>query len=237
MLTPEDFRRRVIRRFHRLGRLDNYDDLQVLELLLLFALPPESAQAAATELLEYYGSVASILEAPTVELQTFPHMTIEAMALIHLVPELGRYHMVQRACLARPLNTTTDCGNYLLPHFHGEQDEVVYLLCLDANYQPRDCRMLFRGSVNTAGVSVRSIVRVALACNATWVVLAHNHTSDVPMPSVEDERTTQRIGKALDAVGIGLADHIIVAGGSFVSMMDLGLLRDHGAGAYEPSAT
>ena len=30
MLTPEDFRRRVIRRFHRLGRLDNYDDLQVL---------------------------------------------------------------------------------------------------------------------------------------------------------------------------------------------------------------
>ena len=57
------------------------------------------------------------------------------------------------------------------------------------------------------------------------------------MPSVEDERTTQRIGKALDAVGIGLADHIIVAGGSFVSMMDLGLLRDHGAGAYEPSAT
>ena len=111
MLTPEDFRRRVIRRFHRLGRLDNYDDLQVLELLLLFALPPESAQAAATELLEYYGSVASILEAPTVELQTFPHMTVEAMALIHLVPELGRYHMVQRACLARPLEYNTRLGH------------------------------------------------------------------------------------------------------------------------------
>ena len=47
MLTPEDFRRRVIRRFHRLGRLDNYDDLQVLELLLLFALPPHSVLSPA----------------------------------------------------------------------------------------------------------------------------------------------------------------------------------------------
>lgn len=224
MLTPEEFRRRTIQRFHRLGQLDNYDDLQVLELLLLFALPPEAARETAQELLDHYGNVASVLEAPTVELQNFSHMTTESMALIHLVPELGRYHMVQRACLGMPLRTTTDCGNYLLPHFHGEQDEVVWLLCLDANYQPRDCRLLFRGSVNAAGVSVRTIVRVALACNATWVVLAHNHTSDVPMPSVEDERTTSRIWHALNAVGIGLTDHIIVAGGSFVSMTDLGLL-------------
>lgn len=224
MLTPEEFRRRTIQRFHRLGQLDNYDDAQVLELLLLYALPPKAARETAAELLDYYGNVASVLEAPTVELQNFSHMTTEAMALIHLVPELGRYHMVQRACFSRPLKTTTDCGNYLLPHFHGEQDEVVYLLCLDANYQPRDCRLLFRGSVNTAEISVRDIVRVALACNATWVVLAHNHTCNVPMPSVEDERTTHRVWRALDAVGIGLTDHIIVAGGSFVSMMDLGLL-------------
>ena len=114
---------------------------------------------------------------------------------------------------------------------------MVWLLSLDTKMAPADCRLLFRGNVNTAGVSVRKVLEVALACSATAVVLAHNHTSDVPMPSVEDERTTQRIGRALDAVGIGLADHIIVAGGSFVSMMDLGLLRDHGAGACEPSAT
>ena len=112
-----------------------------------------------------------------------------------------------------------------MPYFFGERDEVVYLLCLDAKCKVLDCRMLFRGGVNSAGVSVRKIVETALACNATSVVLAHNHTSGIALPSKEDEATTRQIRTALDAVGILLADHIIVADDDFVSMADSGFFR------------
>ena len=97
---------------------------------------------------------------------------------------------------------------------------MVWLLCLDAKMVPIDCRLLFRGSVNAANISIRKVVEVALACNATFVVLAHNHTSGLALPSREDVRTTQRLRVALDAVGILLCDHIIVAGDDFVSMSD-----------------
>ena len=64
-----------------------------------------------------------------------------------------------------------------------------------------------------------------MACNATSVVLAHNHTSGIALPSREDERTTEKLKTALDAMGIRLADHIIVAGDDFVSMADNGFFR------------
>jgi DNA repair protein RadC len=54
------------------------------------------------------------------------------------------------------------------------------------------------------------------------VVLAHNHPSGVALPSKEDEATTRSIQRALDAVDILLADHIVVADGDFVSMADNG---------------
>ena len=81
------------------------------------------------------------------------------------------------------------------------------------------------GDVNSAGISVRKVVRAALDTNATSVVLAHNHPSGVALPSEEDKRVTQVIRDALDAVDVLLADHIIVADGDFVSLADDGILR------------
>ncbi len=71
---------------------------------------------------------------------------------------------------------------------------------------------------------IRKIVELALASNATSVVLAHNHPSGIAIPSAEDITTTKRLATALDAVGIILADHIVVADEDFVSMADTGLI-------------
>ena len=85
-----------------------------------------------------------------------------------------------------------------------------------------DCRRLFTGSVNTVGVSVRRIVEEALRRNATSVILAHNHTSGIALPSREDEETTNMVQAALEAVGIRLADHMVMVEDDFVSMADSG---------------
>ena len=82
------------------------------------------------------------------------------------------------------------------------------------------------GSVNSASISVRSIVEVALNTRATTVVLAHNHPSGVAVPSVEDVQTTRRIAAALQAVEVHLADHIVVSEGDYVSMVQSGYRFD-----------
>ena len=69
-------------------------------------------------------------------------------------------------------------------------------------------------------------VETALAANATTVVLAHNHPSGVAVPSREDIETTRRIYAALDAVDVHLADHVVVAEGDYVSMVQSGYRFD-----------
>ena len=123
------------------------------------------------------------------------------------------------------LTDSKKAGAFIVPYFYGEQEETVYMVCLDAKCKVINCRMMFRGEVNSAIISIRKIVENALAYKAVSVILAHNHPSGIAIPSREDERTTERIIEALRAVDIILADHIVVADEDFVSMADNGFFR------------
>jgi len=224
MSIHDGHRERMKQRFLRTG-LESFDDLTALELTLFFAIPRQDTNPIAHRLIDKFGTLAGVLEAPAEELRKVEGVGESTVILLTLLPQITRRHLTERNSRGTILNTTEKCGEYLAPRFFGERDEIVYLLCLDAKCKVLDCRMLFRGGVNTAGVSVRKIVEAAIACNATSVVLAHNHTSGIALPSYEDEQTTRQLKKALDAVEIQLADHIIVAGDDFVSMADSGFFR------------
>lgn len=205
--------------------LDALTDIQVLELLLFYANPRRDTNPIAHRLLNQFGSLSAVLDAPPELLGKVNGVGENAALLLHLVPCVCRRYLIDRASYEQVLDSTEKAGAFLVPYFFGARDEMVYLLCLDAKCKVLDCRMLSVGGVNTASVSVRKIVEAALACNATSVVLAHNHTSGIALPSREDEATTRQIRTALDAVGILLADHIIVADDDFVSMADSGFFR------------
>ena len=205
--------------------LDALTDIQVLELLLFYANPRRDTNPIAHRLLNQFGSLSAVLDAPPELLGKVSGVGENAALLLHLVPCVCRRYLIDRASYEQILDSTEKAGAFLVPYFFGARDEMVYLLCLDAKCKVLDCRMLSVGGVNTASVSVRKIVEAALACNATSVVLAHNHTSGIALPSKEDEATTRQIRTALDAVGILLADHIIVADDDFVSMADSGFFR------------
>ena len=110
----------------------------------------------------------------------------------------------------------------MLPFFFGRKVETVFLLCLDAKCKVLCCKEIGEGSVNAAGISVRRVVETALNAGASTVVLAHNHPSGLALPSAEDIQTTRRMAMALSAVEIHLADHIVVADGDYVSMVQSG---------------
>ena len=84
--------------------------------------------------------------------------------------------------------------------------------------------MLHRGSVNASEVNLRKIIAAALNYDAAGVILAHNHPGGVALPSPEDLDTTRRVRSVLEAMGVQLMDHIIVADGDYVSLADSGQL-------------
>lgn len=204
--------------------LDVLQDVNVLELLLFYAIPRQDTNLIAHRLLQEFGSLPGVLDASVEDLMQRGRLTENAAALLKLVTATARRDQICRAKEERILRTTQQCGEYLVPYFYGAQEEMVYVLALDAKCKVLGCAKLSDGEVNSALISARRVVEYAIQVKATSIVLAHNHPSSIAVPSGEDIRVTRELQKALDMVDVILADHIVVAGDDYVSMMESGLL-------------
>ena len=212
-------RQRVRDRFLSDG-LDSFNEYQVLEMLLFYCCPRKDTNELAHRLISEFGSLVRVLETPVKELEKVPEIGHNASTFISFAAAFSRYYMVSRAKEQGDiLHSVDDCGRYLQPHFLGRTNEVVYILCLDAKCKVLSCKMVGEGSVNSAGVPIRKLVEIALASNATSVILAHNHPSGLAIPSGEDVVTTERVAAALRAVDIILSDHMVFSDNDCVSMV------------------
>jgi len=224
MSVHDGHRKRVKERFRQEG-LDSFDELHVLELLLFYCIPQKDTNLLAHALLDRFGSLPQVLEAPAEELEKVSGVGEHISTFLNLTTAVARYYMVSLNKNQVILTDTDKCGEYLKHFFLGRRDEFIYLLCLDAKCKVLCCKEVGRGSVNSASLSVRRIVETALGVNATSVVLAHNHPSGIALPSSEDIATTRKVAMALDAVDIILSDHVIVAEDDFVSLAQSGYYR------------
>ena len=212
-------RQRLINRFLE-EDLDHFNSHQVLELMLFYCIPRQDTNPIAHALLDRFGSLAQVMQAPIDELQQVNGIGEKAATFLTVLNSFCRYYDTHRSDPGTILDTSTACANTLIPYFNGVRNETVYLLCLDAKCMMLCCRKVGEGSVNSAAVPIRRIVEVALGANATTVVLAHNHPSGIAVPSPEDVLTTKKLAAALAAVDITLTDHIVVADGEGVSLRD-----------------
>ena len=225
MSIHEGHRQRMKDRFFY-EKMDHFSDHEVLELLLYYAIPRKDTNPIAHALISHFGSLPQVLDASVEELEQVDGISRNAAVLLKLVTEMGRYYEVGRKRQTRILKSVEECGNYLLPRFFGRVNETVFLLCLDARCKVLSCREVGEGSINSANVSIRRIVEMALASKASSVVLAHNHPSGIALPSAEDRATTRRVAAALSLVDVVLVDHIIVAENDFVSLAESGFRFD-----------
>ena len=216
-------RQRLKDRFLTHG-MDPIHDVNVLELILFYAIPRQDTNPIAHRLLSAFGSLAAVFDATPEELMERGGLSKNAATLIKLIPAAARRQQLSRSSCHQLLDSTQKCGDYLVPFFFGATQEEVYLLGLDAKCKVLGCVKLSTGSVNSAGLSIRKVVECALNMKASSVVLAHNHTSGIAVPSQEDIRTTKSISHALDLVGVYLADHVVVADEDYVSMAESGLI-------------
>ena len=219
--THGGHRARLKQRFLEHG-LDNFNDLNVLELLLFYAIPRQDTNEIAHRLLDRFGSFAAVMEATMEELQEIPGVGENAATLLKLIPQIDRRYLMSKTEERPLIRSSAQAGKILIPRYRFAREEIVYLLCLDSRNLLISCEELGRG---TPGEAVRAVVERALKRNAAAVILAHNHVDGFAIPSRADQYATRQIYDALKLVGIMLADHIVVAGDDFVSFADSGLLE------------
>jgi len=121
-----------------------------------------------------------------------------------------------------PFTKLKQVEDYLAVQMKAYQREVFSVLLLDTRHQLLGYHELFHGTIDTASVHPREVVRLALQKNAAAIIVAHNHPSGCADPSQSDIAITQRLKAALELVDIRLLDHFIIGQGEITSLADQG---------------
>jgi DNA repair protein RadC len=220
----EGHRQRLRDRFNGSG-LGAFEDHEVLELLLMYAVPRKDVKPIARALLDRFGSLSNVLDAPTAELTKVDGVGDTGATLLHLMPGLTRRYLRDRWGRKPQLNTREDLARFAVDELATANNEVFLLVLLTHENHVLRALPLHEGSIASAPVYPRLVVEAALRHHAAKVVFAHNHPGGVAEPSPDDVAITQTLVAVFDALAIPVVDHLVVAGPRTFSMAEAGLLR------------
>lgn len=195
---------------------------EILEMLLFYAIPRRNTSEIAHRLMNHFGSLSAVLDAPMQELVRIEGISRNAATLITMIAPLFREYTNDKFPKKPQLLTTTErLKNVILPLLDNLPNEAVALVCMDGKFKHLDSSIIAHGSVSAVDINTRLILQRALLFNASVVVLAHNHPSGLPNPSHADVAATLKINHALSMAEIRIWDHIIVGENKVVSMRSL----------------
>ena len=105
--------------------------------------------------------------------------------------------------------------------------EIMTALLLDAKNKLMHVETLGVGTVDATAVYPRELLRAMLFCQASSVILVHNHPSGDPEPSLADKELTRDVVFAAKLMQMKLLDHVILGDGNYYSMGDQGLIEEY----------
>lgn len=197
-------------------------DAELLAVFLRTGVAGMSAVDLARHLLKQFGGLRHLLEADQATFQREVGLGPAKYTQLQAVMEIGRRHLEQAIVRDSVLQSPSAVRRYLKATLRHEQSEVFGCLFLDTKHRPLGFEVLFRGSIDSASVYPREVIKRALANNAAALILCHNHPSGVSEPSHADLVLTRRLKTALELVDVRVLDHLIVGDGEPLSMVEHG---------------
>jgi DNA repair protein RadC len=155
--------------------------------------------------------------------ELFSELTPERKAIAEAAVELYKRVQIKQAERRQVVSSETAC-DILRPLIGDIEKEEFWAVYLNQSNMVIRKERLSSGGLTGTLVDVRLIMKGALLCNATGIIIAHNHPSGNEKPSGEDNRITEQVKKAADTLNIRLLDHVIVTSNTYYSYMDNGML-------------
>ena len=212
----EGHRERMRNKYVNKG-IEVFEQHEILEMLLFYAIPRKNTNDIAHRLLEACGSLSAVFDAP-IDILMQQGLSYNAAVLLHMIPDLSRAYQSDKFDNEEKIIIDENIGKKMVHLFAGKNEECVYAFFLDAKGKEKYSGIISKGDASSAPLFSKDIVSIAARCKAVTVIIAHNHPSGVAFPSRADLEATADIADALDTIGIHLADHIIVADRDYISL-------------------
>lgn len=199
-------------------------DHEVIEYLLMTAIPRKDVKPLAKSLLKRFGSLAGVFNADPGALSRHPGMGETSAAALKIVA-LAAGRMARQEVREKPvLSSWQALIDYLTIDMAHLTHERVRVLYLDTKNRLVLDDLVTDGSLDEAAIHPREIVKKALDVGAAALILVHNHPSGSPEPSRADVQITNRIAEAGRLLGIVVHDHVIIGKEGHVSLKAKGLV-------------
>jgi len=198
-------------------------DHELIEYLLMLAIPRVDTKPLAKKLLHEFGGIGGLLTADAGALAR-AGLTQGAAGAIKIA-QAAALRLLKAGMTNRPVLGSWQA---LLDYLHADMAnlavERVRILHLNSkNLLIADERMS-EGSVDEAAVYVREVIKRALELGATAIIIVHNHPSGDPAPSRQDIQLTREIVEAGRPLKIAVHDHVIIGASGHVSLRAQGLI-------------
>lgn len=214
-------RQRLKNRWQKVG-LQGFEDHEILELLLSYALPRVDTKPLAKTMIQASGSLDGVWRQNIERLMGFEGMGQHSAILLHLVGQL--MSKPRQKLKGVRLTSPSDVGDYFLRILGSAPEEHMYLVLVDQKNSVIEVVECEHGIENRAQIYTKRILRTCLDHFATGVILIHNHPAGQPEFSQQDIKFTKHVQQALLAVEIRLLDHLLITPEVTVSMKEEGLL-------------
>lgn len=199
-------------------------DAELLAILINHGGKGESAVDIARKLLNQFNGLRGIFSANAATFCATPHLGVAKYCQLQAAAELGRRYLRETMNHRQMITHSKDAEEFIIASLRDYQQEVFSALFLDNKHRVIQFEPLFYGTINTASVYPREVVKRALYHNAAAMIVAHNHPSGIADPSQDDQELTRWLKKALALVEVTLLDHLIVGDNCAISLSERGLL-------------
>ena len=196
------------------GGISALAEYEIVEMLLMFAIPRKDVKPIAKKLIQKYGGVKQILNAEQGELMQVDGLGRHSVCLIRLMRELiPLYHLQTLEASPIELDSVDKLMEFFRARIEGLKNEVLEMACFDSELRliENGAIRLFEGSSNTAKADIRRIIELAIKFGASSIVVAHNHPGGDARPSFEDIAFTRKLSLACRPIGLNFIEHLIVA--------------------------
>lgn len=223
--NPHNGHRDRLRKKFLDNSFDGLETHEILELVLYYAIPRKDTNPIAHRLIDNFGSISAVFDAPIDKLKE-QGISENCAIYLKLIPQICRMYMDDKHNNKDKIIDINNAGEKLKHKFVGRDYEAVVLLLLDSKFKEVFCGIISKGSISACEVYVRKVIELAVLYNAKFAVLAHNHPSGLALPSNADIATTKKVYQALRLIDVALIDHIIVADDDYVSLKESGFMKE-----------
>ncbi len=207
------------------GDTSGLSDVDLLAVCLRTGHRGVGVSELARRLMRRFGSLRQVLQAPEAVLLAEPGLGEAKVAALKAVMAIAERVVAEELSDAPVFSTSLAVQRFLRVKLAPLTREVFACLLLDTRHRLLRFEVLFQGTIDSASVHPRELIRRCLETNAAAVILAHNHPSGVAEPSLSDIALTERLQPLLREVGVRLLDHLVVGRGQEVSMAARGLIQ------------